>query len=130
MANDCDISGFDLKRLDIKKLSKSIHDTVEYLLDAGFSLYDAIENYIKGNFSQWLKKLVKPFENKHAEGTWNSLLVRLCLDWIDTKVGSIFPTELKYFSSQPSHTLNPSIFSEFAYILNICCLEMIHFGSN
>ena len=126
MANDCDISGFDLKRIDVKKLSKSIHDTVEYLLDAGFSLYDAIENYIKGNFSQWLKKLVKPYENNHAEGTWNSLMVRLCLDWIDTKVGVNISYRMEVFLfTKPPPTLNPSIFFEFAFILNIYWLEII-----
>ena len=54
-----DLRGFQLQYVDISKVSSRIHSTVNFLLDCGFNLYSAIEQYIKGTLSEWLNQRMK-----------------------------------------------------------------------
>ena len=86
MEADGDLVGMRLEYVDVAALSRSVHTTVNFLLDSGFQLYAAIEHYIKGTLSEWLNQHVKPHESSNPEATNPMLLVRLVSDYIDSKI--------------------------------------------
>jgi hypothetical protein len=62
---------------------------VNFLLEeVGFTLYGAIKQYLEGRLAESIRNQLRPHEGAHPEAVEAGLLTRLCLDYIDIKVGS------------------------------------------
>jgi hypothetical protein len=61
---------------------------VNFLLEeVGFTLYGAIKQYLEGRLAESIRNQLRPHEGAHPEAGEAGLLTRLCLDYIDIKVG-------------------------------------------
>jgi hypothetical protein len=62
---------------------------VNFLLEeVGFTLYGAIKQYLEGRLAESIRNQLRPHEGAHPEAGEAGLLTRLCLDYIDIKVGT------------------------------------------
>ena len=86
MKESGELEDFSLSMVDVKELSTSVHRTVNFLLDNGFNLYEAIKLYIEGSLIEVLKKMIKKHEKSNPEANDHILLTRLTFDFIDTKL--------------------------------------------
>ena len=80
------LEGFSVDKLDLDFLSSHVHSTVNFLIDAGFNLYEAIEHYIEGSLIDVLKNLFRKYEKCSDHSYDCILLTRICFDFIDAKV--------------------------------------------
>ena len=94
MAVNGDLVGFTLDDIDIGRLSPAVHKTVNFLLEVGFNLYEAVERYIQGQLVDVLNNLLRPHEAVNPEAVDHGLLTRLCLDFIESRVKRYRPRSL------------------------------------
>lgn len=86
MESVADLAGFSVDDIDIGRLSAAVRAVVDFLLEIGFNLYEAIRHYTEGRLAEVLGNMLRAYEGLRPEVVDHGLLTRLCLDFIDTKV--------------------------------------------